>query len=264
MTNKIEEFLNDKFGTVGAVKQGNVIWFVASDVSKILGYRMASDMTRLLDDDEKGTHSLRTRGGEQEVTIINESGLYSVVLSITKRNKERYALSREFKKWITNEVLPTLRETGAYIETNREQEVVDKYFFGLSDDLKLAVFKELQTNNEQLQVKVDKYDQVLDIESTHTFTEVAKILSTRAKEVDYDFTISPSHLTKYLRDNGILSKAKSKGEYTNAPIKKYENYFDVIVRTINSEKTKAQTRVKMNGIDFIFDLLKGNNFTLFV
>lgn len=150
MTNKIEEFLNDKFGTVGAVKQGNVIWFVASDVSKILGYRMASDMTRLLDDDEKGTQTMRTRGGEQEVTIINESGLYSVVLSITKRNKERYALSREFKKWITNEVLPTLRETGAYIETNREQEVVDKYFFGLSDDLKLAVFKELQTNNEQL------------------------------------------------------------------------------------------------------------------
>ena len=59
-------------------------WFVASDVAKVLGYRNASDAARLLDGDEKGTHNLRTLGGEQKVIIVNESGLYALVLKSRK------------------------------------------------------------------------------------------------------------------------------------------------------------------------------------
>lgn len=88
-------------------------WFVANDVSELLGYRNAPDMTRMLDEDEKGTHNLRIRsesGVEQdrEMTIISESGLYACIL------KSRRAEAQTFRKWVTSEVLPTIRKTGKY------------------------------------------------------------------------------------------------------------------------------------------------------
>ena len=83
-------------------------WFIASDVAEILGYRMASDMTRRLDPDEKGTHSTRTPGGIQEVTTINESGLYSAILG------SKVERAKTFKRWVTSEVLPSIRKHGMY------------------------------------------------------------------------------------------------------------------------------------------------------
>lgn len=78
-------------------------WFVANDVAKVLGYRMASDMTRNLDDDERGTHIVRTPSADQEMNIISESGLYAAIL------KSRKAEARRFRKWVTGDVLPSLR-----------------------------------------------------------------------------------------------------------------------------------------------------------
>jgi prophage antirepressor-like protein len=83
-------------------------WFVAADVAAALEYRMASDFTRFLDDDEKGTQIVRTLSGSQEMTVINESGLYSAIL------KSRKPEAKQFKKWVTSEVLPTIRKTGSY------------------------------------------------------------------------------------------------------------------------------------------------------
>lgn len=83
-------------------------WFVASDVADALAYRNAPDMTRNLDDDEKGTQIVRTPGGEQEMTVINESGLYACIL------KSRKPEAKKFKKWVTSEVLPAIRKTGRY------------------------------------------------------------------------------------------------------------------------------------------------------
>lgn len=83
-------------------------WFVAQDVSEALEYRNAPDMTRNLDDDEKGTQIVRTLGGDQEMTVINESGLYSAIL------KSRKPEAKAFKKWVTSEVLPSIRKTGSY------------------------------------------------------------------------------------------------------------------------------------------------------
>lgn len=88
-------------------------WFVASDVAAALSYRNASDMTRSLDDDEADTHIVRIRsenGVEQdrELTIINESGLYSAIL------KSRKPEAKRFKRWVTHEVLPSLRKSGSY------------------------------------------------------------------------------------------------------------------------------------------------------
>lgn len=83
-------------------------WFVAADVAQSLDYRMASDMTRSLDDDEKGTQIVRTPSGDQEMLVINESGLYSAIL------KSRKPEAKRFKRWVTQEVLPAIRKTGRY------------------------------------------------------------------------------------------------------------------------------------------------------
>lgn len=87
-------------------------WFVASDVAAILGYATAKDMTRNLDDDEKGGQNVPTLGGEQEMTVISESGLYHAIF--VSRREEAQA----FRRWVTSEVLPAIRRTGSYQHTN--------------------------------------------------------------------------------------------------------------------------------------------------
>ena len=84
-------------------------WFVATDLAEILGYRDASNMLRLLDDAEsEGTHLVSTPGGVQELSILNESGLYGVIL---RSNKPE---AKAFRKWVTGEVLPAIRKQGFY------------------------------------------------------------------------------------------------------------------------------------------------------
>ena len=83
-------------------------WFVAGDAARILGYRDAHNLARRLDDDEKGTHSLSTPGGIQQVAIISESGLYSAILG------SQVEKAKEIKRWVTGTVLPEIRKTGGY------------------------------------------------------------------------------------------------------------------------------------------------------
>lgn len=93
---------------VRAIVKDGEPWFVASDVCLTLGYRDSANGMRCLDDDEKGTHIVSTLGGNQKLTIINESGLYSLVL------RSRKPEARKFSKWVTSEVLPAIRKTGSY------------------------------------------------------------------------------------------------------------------------------------------------------
>ena len=83
-------------------------WFVAADVAQALDYRDAHNLTRILEAYEKDTHIVSTPGNNQEMTIINESGLYSAIL------KSRKPEAKAFKRWVTCEVLPTIRKTGGY------------------------------------------------------------------------------------------------------------------------------------------------------
>ncbi|PWJ22814.1 prophage antirepressor-like protein [Branchiibius hedensis] len=83
-------------------------WFVASDVAKVLGYRDAEKMTRRLDDEDRGTRSVGTPGGEQNMTVISEPGLYSAVLGSQVEG------AKLFKRWITHEVIPQIRRAGSY------------------------------------------------------------------------------------------------------------------------------------------------------
>lgn len=84
-------------------------WFVAKDVANLLGFSQVPHMLRIPDEDEKGVRIVDTPGGRQEAAIINESGLYSIIL------KSRKPGAKRFKKWVTGTVLPAIRKDGAYV-----------------------------------------------------------------------------------------------------------------------------------------------------
>ena len=95
-------------------------WFVVNDVSAALQYSEASAMTRHLDDDEKGLSIVQTLGGDQEMLVINESGLYSAIL------RSRKVEAKRFKKWVTAEVLPAIRKHGQYEDQGKMTVLLDQ------------------------------------------------------------------------------------------------------------------------------------------
>ncbi len=106
----VQTFTNEDLGTVRTVEIEGVIWFVAIDVATILGYSNPRDaIKKHVDDEDKGVAKCDTLGGAQDLTIINESGLYSLILS------SKMPKAKAFKRWVTSEVLPALRKHGAYI-----------------------------------------------------------------------------------------------------------------------------------------------------
>lgn len=140
-------------------------WFVAADVARILGYRMASDLTRRLDDDEKGTRSVRTPGGAQDLTVINEPGLYSAALG------SQVPDARAFKRWVTHEVLPTIRRTGQFGSQLPQS---------FAEALELAAVKvrELEAAEQKIALdapKVAAYDALMDADGFYTMEAVAKL-----------------------------------------------------------------------------------------
>ena len=106
--NDIKIFEKEEFGSVRVVMQENDPWFVAKDIAEILEYENSRTMTRRLDEDEKAVQDMHTPGGKQKMSIINESGLYNAIIGSQK------AEAKKFKKWVTSEVLPSIRKTGSY------------------------------------------------------------------------------------------------------------------------------------------------------
>ncbi len=107
------ELVHEKFGAIRAAEKDGTYWFCAKDVCDALELTNTSMAIQPLDDDEKGIRIFYTPGGEQEMLAVNESGLYALIL---RSNKPR---AREFRKWVTNEVLPSLRRTGKYEMTGK-------------------------------------------------------------------------------------------------------------------------------------------------
>lgn len=107
--NELKVFENPTFGQVRTVEIDNEPWFVGKDVAEALGYKEAAKAVReRVDAEDKGVSKMDTPGGKQEVTIINESGLYSLILS------SKLPGAKEFKRWVTSEVIPSIRKTGGY------------------------------------------------------------------------------------------------------------------------------------------------------
>ena len=106
--NELQIFENPEFGRIRAVEKDGEPWFVASDVCKALELGETHVAMRRLDDDEKDRYLIPTPGGNQESSIVNEPGLYSLVLGSRKPE------AKAFKRWITHEVIPSIRKTGGY------------------------------------------------------------------------------------------------------------------------------------------------------
>lgn len=99
---------NFQQNTVQVINKNGEAWFIAAEIAAMLGYRDSHNLTRILDSDERGTHIVSTLGGNQEVSIINESGFYHAAF------KSRKESVKQFRKWVTAEVLPQIRKTGGY------------------------------------------------------------------------------------------------------------------------------------------------------
>ena len=111
MSNDLQIFKNEEFGAVRVVDQNGEPWFIAKDVAEILGYSDTAKMYRRLDKDEKSkikSADLAFLNQTNDLVIINESGLYNAVLGSQKEE------AKKFKKWITSEVIPSIRKTGGY------------------------------------------------------------------------------------------------------------------------------------------------------
>lgn len=107
--NDLQIFQNDTFGSVRVFIDGNGNpWFVTKDVCATLGIEYHRDAMARLDDDERGSVLVDTLGGPQEMSAVNESGLYSLIL------RSRKPEAKAFKRWITHEVIPAIRKTGQY------------------------------------------------------------------------------------------------------------------------------------------------------
>lgn len=106
---ELQIFKNAEFGSVRTVTVEGEPYFVAKDVAEILGYSNPRDaINKHVEEEDKGVAKCDTLGGKQELTVINESGLYSLILSSKMPNAKR------FKRWVTSEVLPTIRRHGLY------------------------------------------------------------------------------------------------------------------------------------------------------
>jgi len=117
--NKISVFSNEQFGELRSVIIDSKPWFVGRDVATILGYNNSRDALRKhVDDEDKGVANCDTPGGTQDMTVINESGLYSLILS------SKLPSAKQFKRWVTSDVLPAIRSHGAYLTPELTEQVL--------------------------------------------------------------------------------------------------------------------------------------------
>jgi prophage antirepressor-like protein len=145
-------------------------WFVASDVAKILGYRNAPDMTRRLDEDDKGTRSVRTLGGEQKATVISLPGLFVAILGSKVKG------AKEFKRWVTHEVLPSIRKTDSYSMAPVAPVAMTPRELAM---MVIAEADRADAAEEQLAIaapKVEAYDSLMKANGTLSIREAAQLL----------------------------------------------------------------------------------------
>ena len=179
MENKLMIFENNAFGKVRTLNLNGEPWFVAADVCKALELGNPSMTVERLDDDEKGISTIDTLGGKQRMAIINEPGLYSLVLSSRKPE------AKAFKRWITHEVLPNIRKHGVYITDEKLK------LFAEHPELLDALMKSLyaahaenlrhRAERQTLLPKADYYDAFIHPECCTNLRATAKELKVPEK-----------------------------------------------------------------------------------
>ena len=153
---------------------------------------------------------------------LTEEQLYDFML------EARTKKCKPFRKWVTAEVLPTMRKTGAYIMEGREEEMINKYFPSFSDDIKLAMVQDLLKQNKELKVSADKYKEFMDEDGTFGFRELCKHLN------GLGFNLKESELRENLKEKNIICKQGKKYVVTQDAIRNgYGRIKDKIVDGTN-------------------------------
>ena len=205
MENKLQVFNNDTLGTIRTVMVKNEPWFVGKDVAEILGYNRPTKAIQdhVDSEDLDGIPIQDSIGRMQNTPIINESGLYSLVLS------SRLPRAKEFKRWVTSEILPSLRKHGGYIvgqEEMTKEELVAKALIAANSILeeKEKALSELTADSEHtlLGRSVSTSDDCISI------GELSKIIRQNGIDIGRD------RLFRWMRDNGYLMK---EGRDYNSP-----------------------------------------------
>lgn len=182
--NELMTFSNSEFGEIRTVEIDGDVWFVGKDVAQALGYgegkSLANAVANHVDEEDKGVTELMTPGGKQKMVIINESGLYSLVLSSKLPN------AKKFKRWVTFEVLPSIRKTGGYIqgqESMTAEELMAKALLVAQKTLaeREARISALTVDLEIAKPKAEYFDQLVDRNLLTGIRETAKEIGTPPK-----------------------------------------------------------------------------------
>ena len=250
----IRTFSEATLGTVRTLVMNGEPYFVGADVTDILGYKNSRDtLAKRVDAEDKGVAKCDTLGGDQEMTVINESGLYSLIITSKKPEAKR------FKRWITSDVLPSIRKHGMYATPETVEDILDnpdnmiKILTAYRDERKAneALKQEVAVRDQQLlemQPKVSYYDIVLQCEDLLRITSIAK-----------DYGWSAEKMNKELHEKGIQYKTPD-GQWLL-----YQKYAGqgytatkthVFTGSSGIERSKIHTYWTQKGRLFIYDLLK--------
>ena len=231
---RIFHYNDQPFRTVQA---GGEAWFVAADICKTLGLAQVSRAVARLDDDEvrllKVTHP-QNPGRSVTVNAVNEAGLYQLILSGNKPE------AKLFRRWVTSEVIPALRQTGYYQLATGQSAHGNLLQFSRRDLIHLALSAEAEC--EKLRSKAEYFDRVADTRDSFSLGETAKLLEIAG--------FGRNNLVKFLRATGVLMEGNiAKQRYVD------RGYFHVVLHEYTGPegetRLKAVTRVYAKGIDYI-------------
>ena len=243
--NELQVFNNAEFGSVRTTVIDGEPFLVGKDVAEILGYRDTSDaLKRHVDEEDKLTRCFIDSGQNREMYIINESGLYSLIL------RSQLPKARKFKRWVTSEVLPAIRRHGMYAidEILENPDLAIAALTQLKEERTRRKELELTTaiQNQQiaeLKPKASYYDLILQNRNTVPVTQIAK-----------DYGMSGRRFNELLHDLGIQYKFRKTWLL-------YQHYADLGYTqsktfAIDAEKSVMHTYWTQKGRLFLYDLLK--------
>jgi anti-repressor protein len=201
--NELRTFKNDEFGEVRTLVVNDEAWFVGKDVARILGYKKPENaIAAHVDDEDKTTTLIQGTGSnyKSNAVVINESGLYSLILSSKLPN------AKKFKHWVTSDVLPSIRKTGAYQKPLSRDQLIAQALIEAQ-----AVIEEKDNRIKEMRPKEIFSDAVATSKTSILIGELAKLLKQNGIE------IGQKRLFAWMRENGYLMKS---GSSKNMPTQK--------------------------------------------